>query len=67
MGFDPDRTIMALTKRARRMPLIQREAGVTVALALGRKSPLSQQAVQDAERKAMAKIRAVLEKRMGGT
>lgn len=64
-GYNPEKTIEALTKRQQRIPLTQKETGMAVGVLTGRTGPYTQQAVRDIERKAMRKLRAVLGETLG--
>ena len=64
-GYNPEKTIEALTKRQQRIPLTLKETGMAVGVLTGRTGPYTQQAVSLIERKAMRKLRAVLGETLG--
>lgn len=61
MTYNPERTIEALAKRQRRLPLTRKEVGATVAIQLGRPAPYDEAYIRRIEASAMQKIQTAIE------
>lgn len=62
MAYDAEKTMLALAKRERRMPLTQEETGLVMGVRQGREIPFSKAYIQAVEARAMAKLRRRLER-----